>query len=39
MEFNEVIRQRYSVRSYRPDPIPEDKLNRILEAVRLAPSA
>jgi len=39
MEFNEVIRQRYSVRSYRPDPVPEDKLNRILEAARLAPSA
>ena len=39
MEFNEVIRQRYSVRTYRPDSIPEDKLNRILEAARLAPTA
>ncbi|HRD01798.1 MAG TPA: nitroreductase family protein [Candidatus Saccharicenans sp.] len=39
MEFSEVIRQRYSVRSYRPDPVPEDKLSRLLEAARLAPSA
>ena len=39
MEFYEVIRARYSVRAYRPDPVPEDKLNRILEAARLAPTA
>ncbi|MFO7676537.1 MAG: nitroreductase family protein [bacterium] len=28
-----------SVRAYRPDPVPEDALARILEAGRLAPSA
>ncbi|MCI4445951.1 MAG: nitroreductase family protein [Candidatus Aminicenantes bacterium] len=39
MEFFEVIKSRYSVRAYRPDPVPEDKLNRILEAARLAPTA
>ncbi|MDD8020783.1 MAG: nitroreductase family protein [Acidobacteriota bacterium] len=39
MEFSELIRQRYSVRAYLPDPVPEDKLARILEAARLAPSA
>ncbi len=39
MEFYEVIRQRLSVRAYKPDPVPDDVLNRILEAGRLAPSA
>lgn len=39
MEFYEVINSRYSVRAYRPDPVSEDKLNRILEAARLAPTA
>jgi len=34
----EVVRRRRSVRKYRPDPVPEEKLNRILEAARLAPS-
>jgi len=38
MEFYEVIRTRRSIRSYRPDPIPEDVLNRVLESVRIAPS-
>jgi nitroreductase len=39
MEFSELIRKRYSVRAYRPDPVEEDKLQQILEAVRLAPTA
>lgn len=39
MEFNELIRSRYSVRAYRPDPVSEEKLARILEAARLAPTA
>lgn len=39
MEVSQAIRERYSVRSYRPDPIPEDKLMRVMEAARLAPSA
>ncbi len=39
MEFHELVRRRYSVRAYRPDPVDEEALARILEAVRLAPSA
>lgn len=39
MEFYHVIDARYSVRSYREDPVPEPALERILEAARLAPSA
>ncbi|MEO0025660.1 MAG: nitroreductase family protein [candidate division WOR-3 bacterium] len=39
MEFYEVIRKRLSVRAYKPDPVPEEVLNRILDAGRLAPSA
>jgi nitroreductase len=39
MEFSEVIRKRRSVRGYLPDPVPQEKLDRILEAVRIAPSA
>ncbi len=39
MDFHEVIKRRVSIRAYKPDPIPEEVLNRILEAGRLAPSA
>ena len=39
MEFQELIRRRYSVREYRADPVSEDALGRILEAGRLAPTA
>ncbi len=39
MDFYEAVRNRLSVRAYRPDPVPEDVLKRILEAGRLAPSA
>jgi nitroreductase len=39
MEFCEAVQKRLSVRSYKPDPVPDDILNRILEAGRLAPSA
>jgi nitroreductase len=35
----EAIRTRRSIRKYRPEPIPNEKLNMILEAARLAPSA
>ena len=38
MEFLELVKSRYSVRSYQPRPVEQDKLDRILEAVRLAPS-
>ena len=39
MEVFEAIRKRHSVRSYLPDVVPSGKLERILEAARLAPSA
>lgn len=38
MNVHEAIRARRSVRAYRPDPIPEEVLQRILESTRLAPS-
>ncbi len=39
MEVLEAVRARRSVRSYRPDPVPDEALSRLLEAARLAPSA
>lgn len=39
MDFGELIRKRYSVRAYRPDPIEDEKLAQVLEAARLAPTA
>ena len=39
MSFQELVRSRYSVRAYRPDPVEDDKLARVLEAARLAPTA
>ena len=39
MELMEVISRRESVRSYEDRPVPEDKLLKVLEAARLAPSA
>ena len=39
MNVSEAIRQRYSVRAYQDRPVEEDKLKRIMEAARLAPSA
>jgi nitroreductase len=39
MEFSELILQRYSVRAYRPDPVENDKLEVVLEAARIAPTA
>lgn len=39
MELFEVIQRRYSVRSYKRDPIEEFKLQQVLEAARLAPTA
>ena len=34
----ETIRARRSIRKYKPDPVPKEKLDTILEAARLAPS-
>ncbi|MHC5035116.1 MAG: nitroreductase family protein, partial [Planctomycetota bacterium] len=39
MDFYEVVEQRRSVRAYRDDPVEEEKLERILNAARLAPTA
>jgi nitroreductase len=38
VEFVEVVQQRRSIRKYRPDPVPQSKLDHVLEAARLAPS-
>lgn len=38
MEFMEVIRKRRSIRKYRPDPVPQEDIEYVLEAARLAPS-
>ncbi len=38
MELMEVIRKRRSVRRYKPDPVPEEDIEYVLEAARLAPS-
>ena len=39
MEFSELIKKRYSVRAYKPDPVEDEVLNQVLEAARLAPTA
>ena len=39
MEVLEILRARRSVRSYSDEPIEEEKLLRLLEAARIAPSA
>ncbi len=30
MEFSELIRARYSVRAYKPDPVEEEKLHQVI---------
>ncbi|MDW8044397.1 MAG: nitroreductase family protein [Nitrososphaerota archaeon] len=39
MEFFDVIKRRRSVRAFKPDPIDDSQLNKILEAANSAPSA
>ena len=39
MEFYEVLRARRSIRKFKKAPVEQDKIDRMLEAVRLAPSA
>jgi len=39
MDVMEAIKNRYSARSYQSRPVEVEKLNKILEAARLAPSA
>jgi nitroreductase len=38
MEFYEVIKTRRSIRNYKKDQVPEDALDRIIEAFRISPS-
>lgn len=39
MDLLKLITQRYSVRGYQSKPVPQEMLDRILEAGRMAPSA
>jgi nitroreductase len=39
MTFLELAKSRYSCRSYKPNPIAEEKLLQVLEAFRVSPSA
>ena len=39
MGFQELIRSRYSVRAYETRPVPQELLDQVLEAARLAPTA
>ena len=39
MEFNELIRERFSCRALSDREIPHESMNRIFEAARLAPTA
>jgi nitroreductase len=38
MDFLDLVRKRRSIRKYKEDQVPEDKLEYVLEAARLAPS-
>lgn len=39
MDFLELVKNRYSCRSYQPKDVEQDKLDYIMECVRFAPSA
>jgi nitroreductase len=39
MDVFEAVKKRHSARAYESTPVPDEKLDRILEAARLAPSA
>ena len=39
MKFLELVKDRYSVRSFKKDPIEKEKLDAIIEAGRVAPTA
>ncbi len=38
MDVSEAIRKRRSIRKFKPNPIPEEKIGLLLESARLAPS-
>src|SRR5215472_2750594 len=39
MDFDEVVRKRRSIRSYGPEPVEQDILDRILDAATRGPTA
>ncbi len=39
MEFSALIQKRHSVRAYKPDPVEDGELEKVLDAARLAPTA
>jgi len=39
LDFLDVIKARRSIRRYKPDPVPDEILNQVLESARVAPSA
>ena len=39
MSFLDLANSRYSVRKYKNTPVPQEKINKCIEAARLAPSA
>jgi nitroreductase len=39
MKFQDLLRRRYSVRAYESRPVEDEKIARVLEAARLAPTA
>jgi len=39
MDFLDLVQKRYSVRAYKPAPVEDTKLAKVLEAARLAPTA
>lgn len=39
MDFLELINTRYSVRAYKSEPVEDEKLQQVLDAARLAPTA
>ena len=38
LDFLDLVKRRRSIRRYKPDPVPREKLEYVLEAGRLAPS-
>ena len=39
MEFSDLIQKRYSVRNYQNKAVEDEKLNKVLDAARQAPTA
>jgi nitroreductase len=39
VDFFDVVKQRRSVRKFRPDPVPEEHVRQILDAARMAPTS